>query len=150
MSRAKDWDGVMLAMAFSMARMATCCKLGVGCILTDRTGRVLSAGVNGPASGRQHCTGQLGDPFDMCYKHCQATHAESNAIISCHAPARYIRTCYTTWSPCVHCCKQLIQTGCTRIVFAHESQEHEEAREFWMRRAGAENRSWERFVSSAP
>lgn len=116
----------MMHMAITLSKRATCSKLQVGCVLTDRANRVLSAGYNGPARGRTHCGGDV-----QCTGHCQATHAESNAIISCHAPADRIYNCYTTWSPCVACCKQLIQTGCRNIYFLHESSEHMEAAQFW-------------------
>lgn len=140
----------MLSMAANLATLATCCKLQVGCVLTDKRGRVLSAGYNGPASKRPHCDGNLHSGQSACNRFCQATHAESNAIISCFAPKESIYACYTTWSPCMACCKQLVQTGCRRIVFAYESPEHADAREFWMENAAFEGRSWERFSSSAP
>ena len=114
-------DQVMLSMAAVISQRATCKKLAVGCILTDRSGRILSAGYNGAASGRPHC---IDTP---CIGACEATHAESNTIISCHAPRSQIYTCYTTWSPCLHCCKQLIQTGCIEIVFGEKSDEYAQA-----------------------
>lgn len=147
MNRLQERDATMLRMASNLASLATCCKLQVGCVLTDMRGRVLSAGFNGPASMRPHCTGNLDNEQDPCHKFCQATHAESNAIISCRAPAHEIHTCYVTWSPCVACCKQLVQTGCKRIVFLFESAEVEDARQFWIRAAAHEHRLWERFVS---
>lgn len=135
-----ELDGVLLHMAHILAQRATCVKLHVGCILTDESGRILSAGYNGPASGRSHCSGW--DGVDSpCRLHCQATHAETNAIVSCHAPAATIHSCYTTWSPCVACCKQLVQTGCKRIIFTNKSEEHEQAMKFWIGYP-KENRSW--------
>ena len=118
-------DSVMIEMARIMAQRATCKKMSVGCILTDVSGRILSAGYNGVAAGRIHC---IDTP---CVGACEATHAESNAIISCYAPRSEIYACYTIWSPCLHCCKQLIQTGCMEIVFGERSDEYEAAHKFW-------------------
>jgi dCMP deaminase len=115
-------------MADTLSQRATCHKLSVGCILTDVSGRILSAGYNGVASGREHCN--EGNP---CKGACEATHAESNAIISCHASRSQIHTCYTTWSPCLHCCKQLIQTGCVDIIYGSPSEELVAAETFWVK-----------------
>jgi dCMP deaminase len=121
----------MLLLAGLLAQRATCVKLGVGCVLTDSNGRILSAGYNGVPSGWEHC-----DKKTKCHPfHCYATHAESNAIISCHAPKSAIDACYVTYSPCIACCKQLIQTGCDQIIFLHKSEEHDMSRDFW-RQAG--------------
>lgn len=119
-------ESVMLSMASTLALRATCKKLSVGCILTDCEGRILSAGYNGVAAGRRHC----GDGYE-CKGPCEATHAESNAIISCHAPRTMIHTCYTTWSPCLACAKQLIQTGCVEIIYSEPSLELRDTTMFW-------------------
>jgi dCMP deaminase len=141
-----DLTAVLLSMASVLATRATCVKLSVGCILTDFSGRILSAGYNGPASGRPHCSGwsKVNDP---CRLHCQATHAESNAIISCHAHANEIYRCYTTWSPCVACCKQLVQTGCREIYFLNKSEEHDQAQDFWTRYT-SEQRTWHHYETN--
>ena len=138
----------MLSMAAQLATLATCDKLKVGCILTDARGRVLSAGYNGPAQGRPHCEGYMKFSLnEACASFCQATHAESNALLSCYAPMSVVHTCYTTWSPCMACCKQLVQTGCRRIVFLFESDEVEHSRRFWMMRAAIEGREWVRHTA---
>ena len=123
-------DQVMLAIAAVLSSRATCIKLKVGCVLTDNKGLILSAGYNGPASGRPHCTDTIKDEC-YCAGHCQATHAESNAMLSFIGDRVLIDTCYTTHSPCIACCKQLIQTGCERIVFSKPSEEHDKAKAFW-------------------
>lgn len=119
-------DQLMLTIATMLATRATCKKLAVGCVLTDERGRILSAGYNGVAAGRPHCT-----TIDPCVGRCWATHAESNALLSCYAPRADIHVCYVTHSPCVACCKQLIQTGCQKIVFLQASEEVADARDFW-------------------
>lgn len=133
----------MMRMALALADRATCDKLHVGCVLTDFSNRVLSAGYNGPASSRPHCDGS-------CFSGCRATHAESNAIISCHAPSREIHNCYTTWSPCMACCKQLVQTGCQNIWFINESDEHDKAKEFWLEDSGRTQRGWHTLTVNEP
>lgn len=47
---------------------------------------------------------------------CQAIHAEQNALLQCRDMYE-IHTAYTTTSPCVTCCKLLLNTSCQRIVF---------------------------------
>lgn len=136
---------VMLQIAKALAQRSTCIKLNVGCVLVGRDYKVLSAGYNGVPSHWPHCNDD--DELNWtsskrCTGACQATHAESNALISCHARRGDIYACYTTHSPCVNCCKQLIQTGCQEIRFIDESDEHREALEFWSK----DDRMWYKHV----
>jgi dCMP deaminase len=47
---------------------------------------------------------------------CEAIHAEQNALLQCR-DVWEIQTCYASCSPCVHCVKLLLNTGCTRLVY---------------------------------
>ena len=74
---------------------------------------------------------------------CQAIHAEQNALLQCR-DVYAIHTAYVTASPCITCCKLLLNTSCERIVF-FETYPHPEARTLW---EGA-GRSWIHFGSLA-
>ncbi len=72
---------------------------------------------------------------------CQAIHAEQNALLQCR-DVYSIHSVYVTASPCITCCKLLLNTSCERIVF-FETYPHPEARALW---EGA-GRSWVHFGS---
>lgn len=124
-----------LDLAFVVATRGTCARRQVGCVLMDANGKILATGYNGPAAGRSHCRGHKvgcpgaafpsGEGLDKC----EAIHAEQNALLQC-VDVRRIHTCYTTTSPCVHCVKMLLNTGCRRIVFAQEYG-HDDAKRWW-------------------
>jgi dCMP deaminase len=71
---------------------------------------------------------------------CQAIHAEQNALLQCR-DVYDIHTAYVTASPCVTCCKLLLNTGCRRIVFVEEYP-HPAARDLWT----ASGRQWEQLL----
>ena len=73
---------------------------------------------------------------------CQAIHAEQNAMLQCR-DVYAIHTCYVTASPCMTCCKLLLNTGCERIVYAEEYP-HSAAKDLWV---GA-GRLWEHLPSN--
>lgn len=92
----------------------------------------------GPEHFPNACPGAFsasGTNLDGCY----AIHAEQNAMLQCK-DVREIHTAYVTTSPCMTCCKLLLNTGCRRIVFLEEYP-HTQAKDLW-ERAG---RSWEQF-----
>lgn len=138
-------DGTMLAVAAVLAKRGTCLKLQVGCVLCDQHGRVLSTGYNGVARGMPHCN----QPGLHNYPHkcpgadapagadlCEAVHAEQNAMLQCRDTDRIV-TCYTTVSPCQRCVKELLNTGCTRILFNTAYHGNPQAEALWCR-AGRE------------
>ena len=118
-------DLTMLAVAKVLSHRATCIKRQVGCVLTDKTGRILSTGYNGVAHGLKHC---IEVPCPGTYHNagsdtCQAIHAEMNALINCR-DAQLIDTCYCTVLPCMPCMKTLMNTSCERVVYL---ENHENA-----------------------
>lgn len=68
---------------------------------------------------------------------CQAIHAEQNALLQCR-DAYAIHTAYVTASPCITCCKLLLNTSCQRIIYAEEYP-HPAAKTLWV---GA-GRTWD-------
>lgn len=130
-------DEIGLRLAETWALRGTCARRQVGCVLMDVDGIELSSGYNGPASGQQHCvdhpcagaTCKPGEGLELC----EAIHAEANALLKC-SDVRRIHTCYATHSPCLHCVKLLLNTGCRRIVFRHPYAHDAASRGLWTRK----------------
>lgn len=148
-------DEWALNLALLTAQRATCCRRQVGCVLLNARGHVLATGYNGVASGMDHCNhtekiditavGASGERrFVDTYPNacpgawsasgtnldaCQAIHAEQNALLQCR-DVYQIYTAYVTTSPCITCCKLLLNTSCERIVFIDEYT-HSSAKELW-------------------
>jgi len=126
-----------LRIAEVVAMRATCVRRRVGCVLTDKHGRILATGYNGVATGLPHCTeghpckganAKTGEDLDNC----EAIHAEQNALLQCQDTQR-IHTCYVTVSPCITCTKLLLNTSCRRIVFIEMYGGEPCPRELWKR-----------------
>lgn len=132
-------DTVMLGIAMCLAHRATCSKLQVGCVLTDKHGRIIGSGYNGNARGMGHCIefpcagANAPKGSDLC----EAVHAEQNALLNCRNP-ELIETCYTTHAPCLRCTKTLLNTGCISIIY-HDDAFELPAKALWV----AAGRHWE-------
>jgi len=156
-------DQWAMRLATITAGRTTCFRRAVGCVLLNARGHVVATGYNGVAAGLPHCnevktvdnhTQQLTihsfphacsgarEPSGTNLDSCQAIHAEQNAMLQC-SDVYSIDACYVTVSPCVTCCKLLLNTGCKRIVYAVEYP-HPTAKELWVR-AG---RTWEQLPGS--
>lgn len=155
-------DQWAMQLATVTAQRTTCLRRAVGCVLLNSRGHVLATGYNGVAAGLPHCNEVVWVPNPPTVKHefsdsetypnacsgatapsgtnldaCQAIHAEQNAMLQCR-DVYAIHTCYVTTSPCVTCCKLLLNTGCERIVYVEEYP-HSAAKDLWV---GA-GRTWE-------
>ena len=127
-------DETFMRMALLVAERGTCARRKVGCVLVNGLGHVLSTGYNGVARGLTHCTDHpcegakapSGEKLDSC----EAIHAEQNALLQCR-DVEEIVICYTTVSPCIHCVKLLMNTGCKQIVFLEEYAGAEKSRDLW-------------------
>lgn len=131
-------DEWAMGLAWVTATRGTCGRRKVGAILLDGRGHVLSTGYNGPAAGLPHCGVEkeddrcpgLGLPSGSGLDLCHAIHAEQNALLQC--PNVYlIETCVVTVSPCITCTKLLLNTSCTRIVFADPYSHDSLAQDLW-------------------
>ena len=113
----------------------TCIRRKVGCVLVNHRGKLLSTGYNGPPSQEPHCIDHpcagSGLPSGEGLSHCEAVHAELNALLQC-SDIREINTCYVTCSPCIDCVKILMNTSCLRIVFRF-NYPHLGAKARWIR-----------------
>lgn len=153
-------DEWALQLALVTARRSTCARRSVGCVLMNSRGHILSTGYNGVAAGLPHCnhtevvvdndwhntfatevmthacSGAM-SPSGTNLDGCQAIHAEQNALLQCR-DVYDIHTAYVTASPCITCCKLLLNTSCQRIVFVEEYP-HSAAKDLWI----ASGRRWE-------
>lgn len=108
-----------LMMALLSSSRATCSRRKVGAVAVDANNFMLSTGYNGVPKGSNHCTEKecAGSSFGSGngLEVCKAIHAEINCITHCKDP-QSIHTMYVTCTPCIHCMKAVIATGCRRIV----------------------------------
>lgn len=133
-----------------MARLASlrgaCVRRQTGCILTNSLNHVIATGYNGRARGVDNCFEKpcIGSGMDSGtgLESCEAIHAEANALLQCHN-VEEIKVAYCTTSPCIHCVKLLMNTGCERIVF-QDQYPHEESKNLWLA-SGLAWRSWDHF-----
>lgn len=161
-------DEWAMKLALLTAQRATCCRRQVGCVILNARWHVIATGYNGVAAGLPHCNEgksvpllyeNWGDdvqvpvewgthypnacegafsPSGTNLDGCDAIHAEQNAMLQCR-DVHQIHTVYVTASPCITCCKLLLNTSCERIVFVEEYP-HTNAKDLWV---GA-GRLWER------
>lgn len=133
------WERTWLNIALEMAKMSTCVRRHVGCVLVSERNRQLAAGFNGVPPKWNHCNEGFACPgaeavsgtqLDSCF----SAHAETNAIAECK-DIWAIHSAYVTCSPCVSCIKQLMCTSTKRIVFLEEYPQPS-AKDLWLRHGG--------------
>jgi dCMP deaminase len=76
-----------------------------------------------------HACSGAHSPSGTNLDHCQAIHAEQNALLQCR-DVYNIEACYVTTSPCMTCVKLLLNTSCQKIYFLDEYS-HTEAKDLW-------------------
>lgn len=104
---------VWLAVAQQMARLSTCLRAQVGCVLLRQDGSVAGTGYNGSLPGRTHCQPESCNPQARCHR---TRHAERSALDYSSGP---IFAAYVTHEPCLSCVKDLLARGCQRIYFSN-------------------------------
>ena len=125
-----------LTMARVLAEQSTCSRRKVGAIFTNEHHHIIASGYNGNAAGMDHCIDKpcagarlkSGSGLDAC----EAIHAEQNALIQCKDHMA-IRVAYLTTSPCMHCVKMLLNTGCQNIIFIDQYTNCEAEKELWQK-----------------
>ena len=150
-----------MGLAELTALRATCYRRKVGAVLLSKRGHVLATGYNGVAAGLPHCNeetsfiaGAYQPEIISVYGHacsgakaasgknldnCQAIHAEQNALLQCR-DVYEIHEAYVTTSPCITCCKLLLNTGCQVIYFREEYTPQPQSKELWV----SSGRQWVR------
>lgn len=105
--------------AYVWAKRSTCNRGTMGAVgaVLARDGRIIGSGYNGVPPGVRHCQhdGTV-DPVNVCTR---AIHAERNALnfAARHGVRTEGATLYTTVSPCVSCCNDILACGIARVVF---------------------------------
>jgi len=126
---------VAMEVARSYAKRTTCARRGVGCVITNETGHVLSIGYNGSPAGTPHCSGghpclggveaSSGQSLELC----RAIHAEQNAIARL-ADWESAHAIYCTTSPCNSCIKLIAATN-IRLIYVDKPYPGN-SEEFWL------------------
>jgi len=138
-------DDYFVAMAQLVSQRGTCARRKVGAVFVNSKGHVIATGYNGVARGFAHCSEGEGSCSGVSRKpgegldECGAIHAEQNALLQCK-DVYEIQTAYLTTSPCIHCVKLLLNTGCKRIVFV-DKYPHVDPEVLWK----ASGRLWEEY-----
>lgn len=123
-------DEAFMAIAFVLSGRGTCARRKVGCVLTNSFQHIIGTGYNGAPRGAPHCyefgCSGIGHGSGLGLDHCEAIHAEQNALLQCRSP-QTIHTAYTTTFPCVTCFKLLANTSCKQIIYFEDYPIHREA-----------------------
>jgi dCMP deaminase len=107
------YDLAYLRMAKEWAKLSHCTRKQVGALLV-KNGVIISDGYNGTPSGFPNtCENEIGET------HWYVLHAEANAILKVAKSTNNAHgsTLYITLSPCKDCCKLILQSGITRMVY---------------------------------
>ena len=107
------YDLAYLRMAKEWAKLSHCNRKQVAALLV-KNGVIISDGYNGTPSGFPNaCENDLGET------HWYVLHAEANAILKVAKSTNNAHgsTLYITLSPCRDCCKLILQSGITRMVY---------------------------------
>lgn len=116
MSEILSWDEYFMGVAMLSAQRSKDPSTQVGCcIVSDK--RIVAVGYNGMPRGcddSEFPWGRDGAPLESKYLY--VVHAELNAILNATADLRGA-TLYTSLFPCNECCKAIIQSGISRIVY---------------------------------
>lgn len=116
MRKQKRYDIAYLKMAQIWSGLSYAERLKVGALLVkDKS--IISDGYNGTPSGADNkAEDENGD------SHWYVIHAEENVILKAAKQGYATKgaTLYITHSPCQNCCKLILQSGITRVVYINE------------------------------
>jgi dCMP deaminase len=123
-----------LVMAHHLSKQSTCSRRQVGAIFVNDRSHIVASGYNGAPYGFGHC---IDNPCNGALlssgtglAECGAVHAEQNALMQC-SDVHSIYSAYLTCSPCMHCLKMLLNTGCRNIYFLEEYADSEKCKQMW-------------------
>jgi dCMP deaminase len=138
-----EWDEYFMLLAKLAAIRSTCLSRPAGAVIV-RDQQVLATGYNGSMPGVAHCTDDgvcfrrsfragEGDKYDVC----RAIHAEANAIAQAARRGVSIEGAivYTTLAPCFVCTKLMASARIVRVVYEHEYESPDRARDVLWREA---------------
>ncbi len=119
-----SWDEYFMSIAREVASRSYCEKRKEAAVVTlDR--RIISTGYNGTPRGTINCNEggcpRCNDlaPGGTALSECVCSHGEENAITQAayHGVSLRGGTIYTTFSPCLHCTKMIINVGLIEVVY---------------------------------
>lgn len=117
----EDWDVYYARIARAVASRSTCPRRDVGAVLV-KDKYLKGTGYNGAPADTEDC---LEHGCLMRAGHCVRTvHAEANIILQSDYHDRQGATLYTTDLPCYECCKLIVNSGVSRIVFERDYKKH--------------------------
>jgi dCMP deaminase len=110
------WDQYFMTMAYLVSMRSKDPSTRVGAVIVGADHEVRSTGYNGlPRNIRDDLTRYE----DSEFKNLASNHAEETCILHCARIGVSTKGCtlYTTWQPCAHCGKMIIQAGIVRVVY---------------------------------
>jgi dCMP deaminase len=118
------WDQYFMDIAKVVSSRSNCMKRKVAAVIV-RDKRIISTGYNGTPRGTRNCNeggcprcnnmAASGTSLDECL----CSHGEENAIVqaSYHGVSLKDATIYSTFAPCLMCCKMIINSGIREVVY---------------------------------
>lgn len=115
-AKQKRLDRVFINIAREVATLSHCKRSQVGAVI-ELCGNIVSFGFNGTPKGMNNCCEDENNttlPYVI--------HAESNAIIKAAKSGTSMKggTLYLTLSPCIDCCKLILQSEIKRVVYLED------------------------------
>lgn len=118
-----SWDETWLEVTRVVARRSRCVRRQVGAVATDRRGRVIGTGVNGPPAGfpgegpcSNWCPRAQGITPGADYDDDLSTHAEMNLVSFTSRDQLEGGTIYVSSAVCFSCAKVIANSGACRVV----------------------------------
>lgn len=114
-----EWDDYFMSLCFLVAQRSPDPNTKHGCIFISTDKTILSVGYNGPPRGCDDKT----VPLERPAKYGWFVHSEEAAILNAarHGISLLGSTCFVTGFPCEKCFRQLINVGCSKIVYGSVS-----------------------------
>lgn len=116
LAKQRRLDRVFMNIAKEVATLSHCSRSKVGAVI-ELCGNIVSFGFNGAPKGMNNC---CEDENNVTLPY--VIHAESNSIIKAAKSGQSMRggTLYLTLSPCLDCCKLILQSEIKRVVYLEE------------------------------
>ena len=108
-------DNTFINIAKEVGSLSYCTRSKVGAVLV-KDGNVISFGYNGTPAGMDNGCEENNVTKD------EVIHSEMNAILKAAKSGNAVdgSTLYLTLSPCQNCCKLIIQSGISRVVYLED------------------------------
>ena len=115
MEKQQKLDKTFINIAKEIGSLSHCTRSKVGAVLV-KDGNVISFGYNGTPAGMDNGCEENNVTKD------EVIHAEMNAILKAAKSGNAVdgSTLYLSLSPCQNCCKLIIQSGISRVVYLED------------------------------